>query len=174
LVNGHDAATRAASSIRSVVAAASPLSKVTAVQSMSDLIRRSTTEQRFRTTLVDLFGSLAVLLAAIGLYGLAARLVTHRMHEAGVRIALGATVASVSTLMAARVLALVAAGLVIVLALAFPLTQTLKPYLFGVTDRDPGSYIATVTILSAVALAASILPTRRLRRVSPTSVLSSD
>ena len=76
--------------------------------------------------------------------------------------------------MAGRVLLLVAAGLGLGLALAAPVAASLKPYLFGVTERDAGAYLATVVLLAVVALVVTVRPAQRLRRVSPTTVLSAE
>ena len=131
---GDPAAT--APAIRSAVAQVAPLSQVSAVLPMTGLVRASLAEARFRTTLIDLFGVMAIVLSSIGLYGLTARMVARRVREAGIRIALGATTGMVSRLMVRRSMGLAAGGIVLGLVLAVPTTRRLTPYLFALGNRD--------------------------------------
>lgn len=160
--------------LREAIADVSPLTEVTSIKPLDDLVRASMTDDRFRTTLIDLFGIMAVALAAIGLFGLTARSVARRTREAGIRIALGATTASVSRLIVGRTMVIVAIGAMIGIAIAIPATRVLAPYLYGVTVRDPMTYVAATAVLATVALIASGLPARRIGRVDPTAVLRAD
>ena len=163
-----------APTIRAAIADASPLSAATFIKPMDDLVRASMADERFRTTLIDLFGVMATVLAAIGLFGLTARTVARRTREAGIRLALGASSTSITRLIVGRTMALVASGAALGALIAIPAMRALAPYLFRVTDRDPFTYLGAAVLLAAVALIASGLPARRIGRVDPTSVLRAD
>jgi predicted permease len=163
-----------ASAIRVAIAEASPLSEVTSIKSMNSLVRDSMADARFRMVLIDLFGAMAATLAAVGLFGLTSRTVASRTREAGIRMALGATGTSVSRLIVGRTMWLVVRGATLGILIAIPLTRLLAPYLFGVSPRDPTSYILAGLTLAVVALVASALPSLRIGRVSPSSVLRSE
>jgi predicted permease len=164
----------AAHVIRAAITDASPLSAVTSMKSMDDLVRASMADERFRTTLIDLFGVMALTLAAVGLFGLTSRAVARRTREAAIRIALGATAASVSRLIVGRTLRLVATGAMLGTVIAIPVTRLLAPYLFGITTGDRATYVAAAVTLAIVALVASGLPVRRIGRMSPIRVLRAD
>jgi putative ABC transport system permease protein len=131
-------------------------------------------DARFRMVLIDLFGAMAATLAAVGLFGLTSRTVASRTREAGIRMALGATGTSVSRLIVGRTMWLVVRGATLGILIAIPLTRLLAPYLFGVSPRDPTSYILAGLTLAVVAFVASALPSLRIGRVSPSSVLRSE
>lgn len=160
--------------IRAAIADASPLSEVTSIKSMDELVWASMADERFRTMLIDLFGIMAVTLTAVGLFGLTSRAVARRTREVGIRIALGATAVSVSTLIVGRTMRLVGAGAILGTVIAIPVMRVLAPYLFGVTARDLATYGAAAAMLAIVALVASGLPARRIGRVPPSSVLRAE
>ena len=110
---------------------------------------------------------LALLLAAVGIYGVIAYSVTQRTHEIGVRVAVGAQPHHVIELVLGESGRLVAAGTLIGLAGAAVLTRFMSSMLFGVTARDPLTFIAVAALLGAVALVASYIPARRALRVDP-------
>lgn len=161
-------------SIRSAIANAAPFTTVESITPMDDLVRASMAPERFRTTLIDLFGIIAAALAAVGLYGLTSRAVARRAREAGIRIALGATTASVARLILSRTMSVVAVGAVVGVVVSVATSRLISPYLFHVGPRDPATYTMIVILLGLVALIASWLPARRIGRVSPTAVLRSE
>jgi putative ABC transport system permease protein len=129
---------------------------------------------RFRTGLVVSFAVVALLLAAIGLYGVVAYSVAERRQEIGVRIALGARRADVLRLVVGQGLGLAAAGVCVGLLGATLLTRTLSSLLFGVGAFDPPTLAAVSLLLLAVAGTASLLPARRASRIDPLIALRGD
>jgi predicted permease len=132
----------------------------------ADLARTIAT-QRFTMTLLAVFASLAVLLSAIGLYGVIAYVVAERTREIGIRIALGATASHVARLVVLRGLALSVGGLALGLTAAVWGTRVLKSVLFGVAGTDAPSYIAAASALLAVSVLACLVPMRRAVRIDP-------
>jgi predicted permease len=124
-------------------------------------------EKRFLLLLAGVFAGSALLLAAVGIYGLVAHSVTRRTQEIGVRIALGAQRNDVLRLVVGESARLAAAGVAIGLALSLALTRLISSLLFGVTPADPVTFISVAAILSAAALFASYIPARRAMRVDP-------
>lgn len=121
--------------------------------------------------LLNGFAALALLLAAIGLYGVAAYNVSERRWEVAVRVALGACRVDVVRLILGSGLRTVTAGLVLGLATALGVARALDALLFGVESADPATLTAAVTVLGLVALVAHWVPTRRALRVDPALVL---
>jgi putative ABC transport system permease protein len=132
-------------------------------QTMSD----SVAQPRFRTMLLGLFAAIALLLAAIGIYGVIAYSVAQRTHEIGIRMALGAQRADVLRLVAGRGLRLTLAGLAIGVVVAFALTRLLGTLLFGVEPTDPLTFGAMAVLLCTVALVACAEPAHRAMCVDP-------
>jgi ABC-type antimicrobial peptide transport system permease subunit len=120
------------------------------------------------------FGALALLLAAIGLYSVIAYNVTQRLHELGVRVALGARSGDVIRLVVTDAIRVSGAGVLLGIVGAWWASRFVEPLLFNVSPRDPGTFIAVATTLVAVAIAASWIPARRASRVDPNQVLRSD
>ncbi|MEN3332309.1 MAG: hypothetical protein V7641_1674 [Blastocatellia bacterium] len=137
------------------------------IQTMDERLARSLEARRFAVTLLGVFAALALLLAAIGLYGVIAYLVTQRSHEIGIRVALGATGVDVLKLVLRQAIHLALIGVAIGLAAAFALTRLLSSLLFGVSATDPLTFAAICVILIAVALTASFIPARRATRIDP-------
>jgi putative ABC transport system permease protein len=125
-------------------------------------------------TLLGAFAALALLLSSIGLYGVLSYAVTQRSRELGLRIALGASTASVMRMVVVRGLVLTAAGLTFGLALAWAATRAMQNVLYGVTAGDPSTYVAVVGLMATIALLASYLPARRAARLDPITVLRAD
>jgi putative ABC transport system permease protein len=127
--------------------------------------------QRFQTSLVTLFGLIAWLLAAVGVYGVVSYSVAQRMGEFGIRLAVGAQRADILRLVARQAFWLVAIGLGLGLCGALTLTRVLKSFLFQVGTTDPLTFAAVSVFLAGVALMASYVPARRAARVDPTVAL---
>ena len=144
---------------------------VSDVRTMDEVVSRSTARQRFNTLLMTVFGAAALLLAAIGVYGLMAYSVEQRTREIGVRLALGAETGRVWWMIVLQGLRLVAAGVVIGAAAALGLTRLIASFLFGVEASDPATFLAVPIVLAAVALAAVAVPARRASRIDPVLAL---
>jgi len=133
-----------------------------------DQIKSGTvSSDRMQTMLLAIFAGLALLLAAIGIYGVISYSVTQRTHELGIRAALGASRGSLLSMVIRRGMGLTLIGLAIGTAGALELTRLLSSLLFGVSPRDPATLIAVVAILSAVALLACYIPARRAAAIDP-------
>lgn len=144
---------------------------IVAMDDMLELIRRSSLEERYRTLLVSLFGGMAILLAAIGIYGVTARAVSRRTREVGIRLALGATGERVVRLLVGQTLVGVVAGVVIGVLAALAASRLLSPFLFGIDAIDPATYAWMVALLALVSAVASWLPARRAGRLEVAGVL---
>jgi putative ABC transport system permease protein len=138
---------------------------------LSDLVAQSFNEERFRTALIVLFGVMAAVLAAVGMFGVTARAVSRRTREVGIRVALGAEVRGVIAMIVRQTLAGVTVGVAIGAAAAFLASRSLAPYLFGVTAHDPVTYASIFAFLAGVSVLASWLPARRAGRIEPAIVL---
>ncbi len=134
---------------------------------MSEVVSRSTSRDRFNMWLMTVFGSAALLLAAIGIYGLMAYSVAQRTQEIGIRLALGADAGQVRRMVVFQGLRLAIVGVVIGLVTAFLLSRVLAAFLYGVTARDPLVFVTVPILLTAVALLAVWLPARRASKVNP-------
>jgi putative ABC transport system permease protein len=137
------------------------------VRTMDNLISDSVSPRRFSSVLVAIFAGLALLLAAIGIYGVMSYTVSRRTQEIGVRMALGAQLASVRRMILSQTLKLTLLGVGLGLAGAFVVARFLTSLLFGVGIYDPTTFLGVAGLLIAVALAASYIPARRAMRVDP-------
>jgi predicted permease len=147
---------------------------VSDVRSMSDVRSRSVSRQRFNMLLMAVFGGAALLLAAIGIYGLMAYSVEQRTQEIGIRLALGADTSSVRRMILVQGMRLALIGVVIGLASAFGLARLIATLLYGVTARDPLVFVLVPTVLTAVALIGVWLPARRAVGVDPVIALRAE
>jgi len=127
--------------------------------------------RKFQTQLIGAFAVTALLLAALGLYGLMSYLVAQRTKEIGIRVALGARRRDVLKLVIRQGMAVALTGLSIGLAVALAVTRLMKSLLFGVTATDPATFAGVATLLAAVALLACYIPARRAAKVDPTVAL---
>jgi putative ABC transport system permease protein len=140
---------------------------VTDIESFPEAMHASLAEPRFRTVLLGLFSAIALLLAAIGIFGVISFSVSRRTREIGVRMALGATPASIRHLVLGESAKLVLFGLAAGIPAALISTHFLSALLFGVTPTDPLTFIGVGLLLMLVALAAAYLPARRATRIDP-------
>jgi putative ABC transport system permease protein len=153
--------------VRREVKAVDPQLPVFELQTMQDIYRSSVWEQRLYSTMFGSFAAVALLLAAIGLYGVMSYMVTLRTHEIGVRMALGAQRGDMLGLVIRRGLRDAGIGILIGLAGSFAVTGLLKNFLFGVSPTDPWSFAGIPLLLGIVALLASWVPAGRATRVDP-------
>jgi putative ABC transport system permease protein len=144
---------------------------VSEVRTMGEVITRSTSRQRFNMWLMTVFGASALLLAAIGIYGLMAYSVEQRTQEIGIRLALGATATQVKNMVVLQGMRLAGAGVVVGIAAAFGLARLISSLLFGVRASDPGVFVGAPVVLAAVAFLAAWIPARRASRVDPIDAL---
>ena len=143
-------------------------------QPVAVMLDRGIATARFETLLFTLFGVLGLIVATIGVYGLMAFWVGSRTQEMGVRMALGADAVRLKSLVLKQASFPLAAGLIVGVIGAFVLTRRLESLLYGITPRDPSTFVAAVTILIAAGLAAAYGPARRAARVDPIVVLRAE
>jgi putative ABC transport system permease protein len=140
---------------------------LTEVKTLEEVKAESMASNRLRSMLLTVFASIAVLLAAIGIYGVISYSVEQRTHEIGIRAALGASRADLLGLVLRGGMLLAAAGLVLGFGGALGLTRLLSNLLFGVGERDPLTMGAVAAILGLTALVACFIPARRATKVDP-------
>jgi putative ABC transport system permease protein len=163
----HNAATAVTDAIHQV----GPDIPVTAVLSMDDLIEQSVSPQRFNVMLLATFAGLALLLAAIGIYGVLSYAVRRRVREIGIRMALGATQSDILRLVITDGMKPILLGVTVGLVAAFALSRLVASLLFGVPPTDPLTFTAVALLLVVVGVAANTLPAYRATRVQPTQTL---
>ncbi|MFZ0664036.1 MAG: ABC transporter permease [Acidobacteriaceae bacterium] len=144
---------------------------VARVRTMDEVVVQSTARQDFNMLLLTIFGACALILAAIGIYGLMAYSVQQRTQEMGIRMALGADRAKIRNLVVRQGMTLAIIGVVIGTGAAFGLTRLIASFLYGVKAWDPLVFIAVPITLAAVALAATWVPARRASRLDPMEAL---
>ena len=140
---------------------------VTRIRSMEDIVAESTARSSFDTSLMTIFGGFALLLAAIGVYGLMAYSVQQRKTEIGIRLALGADQNRVRNMVLREGMTFAAAGITFGIIASFALARVLAGFLFGVAPRDPAVFISVPVVLGLVAFVAVWLPARRASRLEP-------
>jgi predicted permease len=141
------------------------------IRTMDEIVIRNTSRQRFNMLLLTIFGSSALLMAAIGIYGLMAYSVQQRTQEMGIRMALGAQASHIRNMVIRQGMVLALIGVVIGIAGAFGLTRFLASFLFDVKAWDPLAFVVTPLLLTAVALLAVWVPAQRAVRVDPMAAL---
>ena len=144
------------------------------IGTMRERISRSVSTERFNMILLTIFATVALLLAAIGLYGVIAYSVSHRTRELGIRIALGAERQDIVNLVVRQGIPLLGAGVALGLIAAAGLTRFLAGLLFAVGPLDATIFVAVAALLPAVALLASYVPARRASKVDPIDSLRGD
>ncbi|HEX6730435.1 MAG TPA: ABC transporter permease, partial [Pyrinomonadaceae bacterium] len=153
--------------VRREVLAIDPDQPIAAVRTMNEWIDTSVATPRYRTVLLGLFAAVALLLASTGIYGVMSYSVAQRTHEIGVRMALGAGRWDVLKLVVRQGMGLVLIGVTLGLLGAFALTRVMSTLLFGVTARDPLTFVAVAMLLAMVAFVACYIPARRATKVDP-------
>lgn len=159
------------SAVRREIRSIDPGASIDRVSTMSQALAESVSLPRFRSLLMTVFASVALLLAAIGIYSVIAYSVAQRTQEIGVRMALGATPANVLRLIVGQGGRLTAFGVVLGLAGSLAFAQVLKNMLFGVTASDTATFTAVILTLGAVAILASSIPALRAARIDPVAAL---
>lgn len=169
---------RASSSISSAITAlqrqaqaVDPAVPVFDVTSLNDIIAASLFAQRISASLLGVLGNVALLLAAVGLYGVMAYSVAQRTNEIGIRMALGALSRDVLRLVLGQAAKLAMMGVVVGIAVALALTRLMSTLLFGVSATDPTTFAGVALLLVVVALAASYIPVRRAMKLDPVVAL---
>jgi predicted permease len=140
-------------------------------QLLRDVLDRTLSRQRMMATLVGIFGALALILAALGLYGVLAHVATQRTPEIGIRLAMGAQPASIVSLLLGEGLRLLGIGAAIGLTGALLGTRYIEAQLFGVTATDPLTFVSGCVVLAIAGLTASVIPALRVMRVDPVIAL---
>jgi len=158
-------------SIHRAVEGLDPALPVVRLQTMDDVFAEAIGRPRLLAQLLGVFAGLALLLAAIGAYGVLAYMVTERRREIGIRMALGADRRSVVRLVLSQGLGLTLAGVAGGLAVAFAMNRVLASLLFGVRPSDPATIAGVIALIATVALIACYLPARSATRVDPMIVL---
>jgi putative ABC transport system permease protein len=160
--------------VRAVLNELDPLIPIAEAQPLHEVWRASMARERFILTLLTAFGLVALLLAAVGVYGVTAQAARRRTRELGIRIALGARGADVMRLMLRQSMSTVIVGLAAGLAIALVATKTLRSVLYGVAPSDPLTLGVVVAVLGTVAAIACYLPARRALRQDPVRSLKAD
>jgi len=144
------------------------------VKTMEERLSESQSQPRFRTVLLALFAALALILAALGIYGVLLQSVVRRTKEIGIRIALGATRGSVMQMILGQALRTVLVGLILGLAATLALARTIAGLLYNVSPANPILLAGVCSILICITLLASYLPARRATTVDPLKTLRSE
>ncbi len=165
---------RLATSVREAVRSIDPNLPVANVRPMTEVVSSSLATPRLTGFLLGTFAAIALILAAVGIYGVLSYLVARRTHEIGIRLAIGAARSQVLQLVLRQGLGLAVAGIVIGVPAAFALTRVMQSVLYQVRPSDPITFVVVPAILVVVALAAAGLPAFRATRVSPLIALRSE
>ena len=165
---------RLAASVQREILRVDPQLPVAEIHTMAQVLSKSTARQNFNMLLLGIFGGVALLLAAVGIYGVMAYAVEQRTAEIGIRVALGAQQMQMLGLIMRHGLLLAAIGVVVGTGAAFGLTRFLRTLLFGVTVSDPATFVLVPALLTFVALLACFIPARRAARVDPVIALRAE
>ncbi len=153
--------------IRSVIRDADPLQPVSRIRSFDEIVGQSMAARRFNTWMVALFAATALVLAAVGTYGVTAYAVTSRTRELGLRAALGAGPRDLIRMVLGQGLLLTLLATSIGLGAAFLMTRYMASLLFGVAPRDPLTFALVAAVMTSVAITATLVPARKAMRVNP-------
>jgi putative ABC transport system permease protein len=159
------------SAVRAQVAGPTRDQPVYSVRTMEQIISRSLAERRFTMLMLIIFAATALLLAAVGIYGVMSYAVNRRIHELGIRAALGASRQEIVTLVVRQGMILAAIGMAAGLIAALALTRFMADLLYGVRPSDPVTLLAVTLLLGGIALLACYIPARRATAVDPVDAL---
>src|SRR5262249_5154824 len=151
--------------IRSQVLSVDKEQPVSRIRTLGEIVSGSVEQEHFSMILFAVFGGVALILAAVGLYGVMSYAVTQRTHEIGIRLALGAKTGDVLGLVVRHGMGLALTGVAIGLSGAFALTRLMSSLLFSITPTDPMTFAGISLLLAVVALCACMVPARRAVRV---------
>ena len=174
VVRGRGDAASLTPIVREAVHSIDPSLPIYNVQTLQSIVDQSVAQPKLNGTLMGVFAAAALLLAALGLYGVVSYSVTQRRQELGLRVALGAQPGAVLRLVLGEGIALAAVGIAIGAVGALFGARLIRSWLFGIGPADPASFVLVALVLAAVALAASYLPARRAARVSPLVAMRGD
>jgi putative ABC transport system permease protein len=164
----------AATAVRAAVKSIDSELPIDEVRTVERVLQQATGQPRFRAMLVAAFAAAALLLAAVGLYGLISYTVAERVPEIGVRLALGASPSQIARLIVGQGLRLSIAGVVIGLAGALAVARLLQGLLFSISATEPVVYATLAVVLLAIGTLASYVPARRAMRIDPVSALRAE
>jgi predicted permease len=170
-LRGHMDASAIPEQVREQVQAVDPTLPISGSQTLNETVSASLAERRFSMEMVALFALTALLLAALGIYGVLSYLVSERTHEIGIRIALGAESGSILRMVLRQGLRLAITGAAVGLAVALIVSQLMAGLLYGVRPTDPLTFAGVAALLIGVALLACYIPARRALRVDPLAAL---
>jgi ABC-type antimicrobial peptide transport system permease subunit len=173
-IRGDSDPSALAASVRSIVRQLDPAAAVDNIATMDQIVSNAMSRPRLYAVLLGLFASVAMMLAAIGIYGVLSYLVAQRAREIGIRMALGAQQRQVVSLVLRQTAVLTVAGVVIGVAGAAALSRYLEGLLFGLTPLDAGTFVAVVMLFAATAALASFIPARRATRIDPLIALRTE
>ena len=159
---------------RRAVLETDPNQPVARVVTMQDVVAASVSDRRFSMTLVGIFAVLALTLSVVGLYAVVSYSVAERIHEMGLRLALGATPSDLLTMVLGEALRLVIAGLALGVMAALVVTRFLDTLLFGVHSRDATTFAGVAIVLAIAAMLGCVVPARRAMRVDPMVALRAE
>ena len=158
-------------SIRTILRNADPTLPIAYFRTLDEQVSRSLNTERMLAALSGSFGTLALLLSLVGLYGVMSFVVTQRTREIGIRLALGATRSATVWLVLRDALVMIAAGIAIALPCVWALGRLVESQLYGVKPTDPATIAMATLILCSATLGAALIPARRASAVNPTEAL---
>jgi len=167
VVRSSLSAASVAAGIREAVRSMDKNLPVTDIESLNDAVGQSISQERFRTFLLGSFSAIALVLAAVGIFGVMSHSASQRTHEIGIRVALGAERRDVLRLILGQGTKLALLGLGVGLVAAFLLTRLMSSLLYRISATDPATFASVTIILLSVALTACYIPARRAMRVDP-------
>jgi ABC-type antimicrobial peptide transport system permease subunit len=174
IVRGRDGRPPAASDLRARIASLDPELPLSSIRELPDVVAGSLGRPRLTLSLMSVFGGAALLLAAVGIYGVVAFSVGQRAHEFGLRMALGASSSDIGRLVLKQGLRLSLLGVVLGIATSLALSRLVESLLYEIGPRDPLTIIGIALVLVAVALVATLVPARRATRVDPFVILRTE
>jgi putative ABC transport system permease protein len=153
--------------VREVIHSVDGTAPLLNVSTLEDSLREQLAPRRFQISLLSFFAALALILSAVGIYGLLQYSITQRTHEMGIRIALGARQLDILRLVLGQGTRLALIGITIGVGVALAATRAISSLLYGVTATDPATFLAVAILFGLVAVVASYIPARRATRVDP-------